>query len=214
MQLISPNFSDLLTPNIEIGKFPDGDSHVHIPLLAECKGQEVTIFHRLYPDQNNALVELLLILDALKYEGAKITVVAAYLPYARQDKQTLEGEIASAHVICNLLARSGCQKFVTFDCHFLNEVGQVQYGELLIQNLSMSGELIAHARKIFAGETFEIIGPDAGADYLVKGSGGTSLKKVRKAYENGKVDYRHIDTMEGEMAVKGKKVRILDHIVY
>src|SRR3989344_9294865 len=120
MQLISPNFSDLLEPNIEIGKFPDGDAHVRIPNLLECKGQEVMVFHRLYPKQNTSLVTLLLILDSLKQQSAKkITVITPYLPYARQDKKKLNGEVASAYVICDLLARAGCHKLVTFDCHFL-----------------------------------------------------------------------------------------------
>jgi ribose-phosphate pyrophosphokinase len=214
VRLISPNFSDLFVPNMEIGKFPDGDSHVRIPELARCKDQDVVIFHRLYPDQNSSLIELLLILDAVKFQGAKsITVVAPYLPYARQDKQTLDGEIASAHIICNLIARAGCGKLVTFDCHFLNEEGDFTHGELNIHNVSMRNELISHARQQFAGQEFEIIGPDDGAAYLVEKAGGKNLKKVRKNYEDNKIAYRHIDTMEGEFDVKNKNVLLLDDMI-
>lgn len=214
VKLISPNFGDIYNPNIEIGKFPDGDSHVRIPQLPLCANNDVIIFHRLYPNQNSSLIELLLILDSVKFQGAKsITVVAPYLPYARQDKQTLDGEIASAHVICNLLARAGCDKMVTFDCHFLNAEGEVKHGELLIHNFSMRDELIAHGRKEFGGEEFEVIGPDEGAAYLVKGKGGKNFKKVRKDYEENKIAYRNIDTMEGEFDVKGKNVLILDDMI-
>ncbi|MFI5206318.1 MAG: hypothetical protein ACHQVK_05250, partial [Candidatus Paceibacterales bacterium] len=59
VQLVSPNFSDLFEPNIEIGKFPDGDSHVRILPLPACQGSNVIVFHRLYPKQNTALVTLL-----------------------------------------------------------------------------------------------------------------------------------------------------------
>ena len=81
VRLVSPNFSDLFEPNIEIGKFPDGDSHVRISGLIDCKDREVIVFHRLYPKQNTSLVTLLLILDSLKEIGAKhISVVCPYLP--------------------------------------------------------------------------------------------------------------------------------------
>jgi len=214
MRVVSPNFSDLLLPNIEIGKFPDGDSHLRIPNLSSYNGKDIIVFHRLFPDQNNALVELLLILDALRHEKASsITVVSPYLPYARQDKKSLDGEIASAYVVCNLLARAGCTKFVTFDCHFLNEEGETKFGELLIRNISMSDSLIAHARQVFEGQPFEIIGPDDGANYLVKSSGGKSLKKVRKAYENGAIGYRHVDTMVGDFDVKDKNILLLDDMI-
>jgi ribose-phosphate pyrophosphokinase len=214
VHLVSPSFSDLFTPNVEMGKFPDGDSHVRIPKLAACREQDVAIFHRLYPNQNDGLIELLLMLDAVKHEGAKsITVVSPYLPYARQDKQTVDGEIASSHVICNLLASSGCTKLVTFDCHFLNEEGEVKYGDLHIKNISMSKDLTDHARKVFAGQPFEVVGPDAGAAYLVKGAGGKSLQKVRKSYENDKIAYRHIDTMEGDFDVRDQNILLLDDMI-
>jgi len=214
IKLVSPNFSDLFEPSIEAGKFPDGDTHVRIPGLAACKGQEVVILHRLYPNQNEALVELLLIMDAVRYQGAKkITVVSPYLPYARQDKQTVDGEIASAHVICNILAGAGCNRFVTFDCHFLNEEGDTVHGNLNITNISMSKQLIDQARKLFEGQPFEVIGPDDGAAYLVETSGGSTLKKVRKNYEGDKIAYRHIDSMEGKFDVKDKNVLLLDDMI-
>ena len=181
IHLISPNFSDIFTPNIEIGQFPDGDSHVKINPIAECKGAEVTVFHRLYPKQNTALVGLLLILDSLKEAGAKrVSVVAPYLPYSRQDKKKLNGEVASAFVVCNLLARAGCDKLVTFDCHFLNKEGAAEFGELKIENISMGKALVeyAKARRRFVGEACEVISPDMGANYLVKEHGGKSFKKV------------------------------------
>jgi ribose-phosphate pyrophosphokinase len=214
LHLVSPNFSDLFTPNVEVGKFPDGDSHVRIPSLSACRGQNVVIYHRLYPNQNDCLIELLLMLDAVKHEEAKsITVVSPYLPYARQDKQTVNGEIASSHVICNLLASSGCGKLVTFDAHFLNEEGEVKYGDLNILNVCLSKELIAHAKQSLGGQPFEVIGPDAGAAYLVKTAGGKNLKKVRKAYADNKIAYRHIETMEGDFDVRDKNILLLDDMI-
>src|SRR5581483_1040092 len=215
VQLVSPNFSDIFTPNIEIGEFPDGDSHVRIPSLLECKDHEVIVYHRLYPQQNTALVALLLILDSLKEIGAKsVTVVAPYLPYSRQDKKKLNGEVASAFVICNLLARAGCDMLVTVDCHFLNKPGPAEFGELKIENLSMGKELVELARRdCFGGEGCEVISPDAGANYLVAEHGGKSFKKVREEYQGDKINYRNVGSMEGDFDLKGKNVLILDDMI-
>lgn len=215
VQLVSPNFADIFTPNLEIGQFPDGDSHVRVPNIAECKDADVTVFHRLYPRQNTNLVGLLLILDSLKEVGAKhVSVVAPYLPYSRQDKKKLNGEVASAFVVCNLLARAGCDELITFDCHFLNQEGPAEFGELKIKNISMGKALVEYAKaNAFLGEPCEVISPDMGANYLVKDHGGKSYKKVRKEYEGEKIAYRDVGTMDGDFEVKDKNVLLLDDMI-
>lgn len=213
LKLVSPNFSDLLEPNIEIGKFPDGDAHVRILDLERYKNQEVLIYHRLYPKQNTSLVVLLLILDTLKDIGARTSVVAPYLPYARQDKTKLNGEVGSAKVICNLLARAGCQKLFVFDCHFLNAEGEHQFGELTIHNISMAQNLADQAKHYFKGETFEIVVPDAGAEYLIKDLGGRAFKKTRKEYDGDKVSYRDVESLSGDFDIADKNFLILDDMI-
>lgn len=215
VHLVSPNFSDLFEPNVEIGKFPDGDSHVRILPIAECKGSDVVVFHRLYPKQNTSLVTLLFILDSLKEVGAKnITVVCPYLTYSRQDKKKLNGEVASAFVVCGMLAKAGCDKLVTFDCHFLNKEGGAEFNGLPIENISMGKDLVAYAKDNgFAGEGFEVISPDMGANYLVKDHGGKSYNKVRKEYDGDKIHYRDIHEMDGDFDLAGKNVLLLDDMI-
>jgi ribose-phosphate pyrophosphokinase len=213
MLLVSPNFSDLFAPNIEIKKFPDGESYVRIPGSQNYAGQTVTVFHRLYPDQNQRLFELLLILDELSYHGCKVTVVSPYLPYSRQDKKVLEGEIPGGKVVCSLLAQAGCKKFITLDCHFLKEEGEFSHAELPIKNISMNAALIDHARDVFGDEPFEIIAPDQGAKYMVKNEGGSAMTKVREGYTGGAIIYREVETLEGTQDVDGKNVLILDDMI-
>lgn len=213
IKLVSPNFSDLLEPNIEIGKFPDGNIHIRIPNLEECAGKEVFLFHRLYPNQSDAFFELLQILQVLKEKKSKVILVSLYLPYARHDKAILAGEIASGSVTCRLIAQAGCEKLITFDCHFFNEVGEMNYEGLLIQNLSMGEELIAHAAKSFANEEFEVVGLDKGAAYFVKSHGNKFLQKSRKAFEGGKIGYRDIESLVCEFDVKGKNVLLIDDMI-
>lgn len=211
--LVSPNFKDIFPPNLEIGSFPDGDIHVHIPRVNRFRKKKVLLFHRLYPDQNKALLELFFILNILKSVKAEVVLVSPYLPYARQDKVFLEGESLSAKMVCQMIRQAGCQKLVTFDCHFLKKEGNVVWGSLPIKNISLSKELIARARSMCPGKKCEVIGPDEGAAYLVKGQGGKSMRKERRAYKNGKIGYRHIENMEYDFDVKGKNVLILDDMI-
>lgn len=214
IKLVSPNFGDIFEPNIEVGKFPDGDSHITIPLLPELSGKDVVLFHRLYPKQNTNLVVLLFILDAIKQAGAKsIEVVVPYLPYARQDKQKLPGEVTAAFSLCRTLALAGVNTLTTFDCHFLNKTGVQEFAGLQINNLSLGLKLVKKAAEYFKGEKFEVIGPDDGANYLVSAHGGQSLKKVRREYAHGKVGYRDVHEITGELNVADKNVLILDDII-
>ena len=212
LRLVSPNFADLMEPNIEIGNFPDGDSHVRISDFEKCKGKEVTVYHRLYPKQNTGLVVLLLILDTLKTVGAKPSVVIPYLPYARQDKTKLNGEAASAKAVCSLLARAGCEKLYTFDCHFLNSEGDHEFGGLNIHNISLAKALVKEAEKFFS-QPFEVVVPDAGAAYLVKDLGGKHFTKVRKEYQNDKIDYRDVESLTCDFDINGKNFLVLDDMI-
>jgi len=213
MYLISPNFPEIAQPNIEFKTFPDGDSYVRIQSLAACKGKDVSLFHRLYPDQNGAIFQAILLLNVLKKGGVKPVLVSPYLPYSRQDKIFLEGEALSAEILCGLLANAGAKKLVTLDCHFLKKEGEFVYGGLKIENISANRLLIEHAKSKLGAEALEIISPDEGANYLVSGFGGKSMKKVRGEYEKGKEAYRTVASMERSFEVKGKNVLIIDDMI-
>jgi ribose-phosphate pyrophosphokinase len=213
MNLVSPNFSDLMESNIEFKNFPDGDSYVLIENLSSCQGEEVNLFHRLYPDQNNSIFHAILLLDTLKRVGARTTLVTPYLPYSRQDKTFKEGEALSAQVLCSMLAHAGAQKLITLDCHFLKKEGEFEYGGLKIKNISANKLLIEHAKKILGEDELEIISPDQGANYLVSEFGGKSMTKVRGEYQEGNEAYRTIDKVEGNFDVEGKNVLIIDDMI-
>ncbi len=211
MRFVSPNFSDLLEPNIEMKTFPDGDDYV---LLPGIKKEDSTLFHRLYPNQDNALIQAVLMLDTLKRAGAPTTFVSPYLPYSRQDKTFKEGEALSAEIVCNILVNAGAKKLVTIDCHFLKKEGTFTYGGLEIENISANKLLIEHAMaKLQKAGEIEVIGPDVGARYLVEEFGGKSMEKKRGEYQEGGEAYRKIESIERTFEVKGKNILILDDMI-
>ncbi|VVC02847.1 Ribose-phosphate pyrophosphokinase [Candidatus Bilamarchaeum dharawalense] len=215
MYLIAPNFSDLMEPNIEFKTFPDGDSYVRINVIDKCQGEDVTLFHRLYPKQNTAIFNATQILHTLKRVGARVTLVSPYLPYSRQDKTFLMGESLSAQVLCKLLNDFGTVKLVTVDCHFLKKEGESEYSNLKIQNISANKMLVEHARKKVGLEPLEIISPDQGANYLISEFGGKSMSKVRGQYDStsGEEAYRSVQKVEREFDVEGKTILILDDMI-
>lgn len=206
---------------MEIRQFPDGDSYVRVPNAKEAMGKNAILFTRLYPNQDSAIFQTLLVLRALRENKARsITLVVPYLPYSRQDKTFKEGEVKSAEILCETLREQGVSHLITFDCHFLKREGEFEYGGLKITNLSMNKEIIGRAREIAGGE-LEIMSPDEGANYLVKEFGGSSMKKVRAGYgegegaaggEEGEI-YRGIGKMEMEKDVGGKCVLIIDDMI-
>ncbi len=213
MQLITPTFSDLMKPNVEVKVFPDGDSYVRIPDIKACQGEEVALFHRLYPQQDTSIFAALVLLDTLKRVGARVSLVSPYLPYSRQDKTFLEGEALSAQVLCRTLAAAGAERLVTLDCHFLKKEGDFEYSGLKIHNVSANKALVEHARKKIGLEDLQVISPDQGANYLVSEFGGKSMKKVRGEYDATKEAYRAVSQMERSFDVKGKNVLILDDMI-
>lgn len=212
VKLISPNFSDLISPNVEAKQFPDGENYVRIPELNKYREKEVTLFHRLYPNQDRMLIQALLLLNILKNIDAKVTLVSPYLPYARQDKIFLEGEPPSSEIICKILADAGANKLLTFDCHFLKKEGKFTYGGLDIENISMARFLVEHAEKKF-NDKFLIISPDVGASYMSKEFGGGHMEKVRGTYVEGQETYRKIDKLESDVDFKDKNVLIMDDMI-
>ncbi len=212
VNLVSPNFSDLFEPNIEIKQFPDGENYVRIPNLSKFRGKELVLLHRLYPDQDRMLMQALLLLNILKNIDANVTLISPYLPYARQDKIFLEGEPPSSEIVCKILADAGAKKLITFDCHFLKKEGAFTYGGLNIENLSMAKYLVEHAEKKFNSK-FLVITPDVGASYMSKEFGGAHMKKVRGGYAEGKEAYRRIDKLESDIDFRDKDILVMDDII-
>jgi|SRR3989344_826813 len=206
MKLITPCAADLGRPNVVIKHFADTESYVQIPHIESLKNKPITLYHRLYPEPEKRLFELLLILSKLEAKSCKL--FTPYLPYARQDRENKKGEAVSADVLCRLLKNAGVEKLITYDCHFLPKSGRFKRAGLKIENLSAGVELYKYAKKYFGSQSFVVVSPDEGASYFTKHAQDHSfqLKKVRK-------EHNHVHKIDGHADVKGKNVCILDDII-
>ena len=215
-KLITPYASDFGKANITIKHFPDTESYVLIPQIKSLKNKKVAIYHRLYPEPDKRIFELLLILSRVIKETKQIELFVPYLPYARQDRENKVGEAVSADVLCGLLKNFGVKKLLTYDCHFLPKPGNFVRNGLKIENRSAGKELLAHAKKYFGKEKFVVISPDEGASYFTENAQGFSLKKKRKRNrEHGlETEIHSIESeVNAEENIRGKNICILDDII-
>jgi ribose-phosphate pyrophosphokinase len=110
---------------------------------------------------NDALMELLLMIDALRRASAsRITAVMPYYGYAKQDKKTKGREPISAKVVANLLKITGAKRLVTMDLH----AAQIQgFFDMPVDNLMAMPTLCNYLKKLgFYDDNVVVVSPDAG----------------------------------------------------
>lgn len=105
----------------ELGKssvtqFSDGEIQIHIE--ESVRGSEVFVVQSTSEPTNERLMELLIMIDALKRASASmINVVIPYYSYARQDRKARSREPITARLIANLLEKAGATRILTIDFH-------------------------------------------------------------------------------------------------
>lgn len=189
--------------------FPDGELYVKVESPEELAGKDVLVVSTMYPRQLESLFKTLMIVNAALNAGAKrILLVAAYLPYARQDKVFLPGEPVSGCIVTKTLRSAGVGFLATVDVHS-TKVLECYEGPYL--NVLVSDLLVEHALKYL--ENPVVIAPDKGAleraSYAAKKLGLESDYLVKQRDRvTGEVSYA-----PRELSVSGRDVVIVDDII-
>jgi ribose-phosphate pyrophosphokinase len=99
-----------------VGKFSDGESAINIGEVV--RGSDVFVIQSTCTPVNDNLIELLIIIDALKRASAgRITAVMPYFGYARQDRKARARDPISAKLVANLITVAGADRVLTMDLH-------------------------------------------------------------------------------------------------
>ncbi|QDX91968.1 ribose-phosphate diphosphokinase [Brevibacterium sp. JNUCC-42] len=102
--------------NMETARFSDGECQ--IKLNESVRGSDVFIIQPTCAPVNEHLMELLVMVDALKRASAKsINVVIPYYGYARQDRKARSRDPITAKLVANLIETAGAQRVITMDLH-------------------------------------------------------------------------------------------------
>lgn len=138
--------------------FSDGETWVEIQ--ENVRGADVFVIQPTCFPANEHLMELLIIIDALKRASAdRITAVIPYYGYARQDRKVSPRTPISSKLVADLITAAGAHRVLTMDLH----AGQIQgFFNIPVDHLFAKPVLIDFLKKKFAHDKIVVVAPDAG----------------------------------------------------
>jgi ribose-phosphate pyrophosphokinase len=140
-----------------IDKFSDGETYVQI--LENVRGGDVFLIQPTCDPVNEHLLQLLLLIDALKRASARrITVVVPYFGYARQDRKDRPRVPISSKLVADLLTTAGADRALVVDLH----APQIQgFFNIPVDHLFASPVLVGHFKELNLPD-LTVVSPDAG----------------------------------------------------
>ena len=196
--------------NAEVGAFSDGENFVSI--YETVRGSDVFVVQSTSSPVNDNLMELLIMIDALKRASAgRITAVIPYFGYARQDRKTKPRDPISAKLVANLITRAGADRVLTMDLH----ANQIQgFFDIPVDNLLGNPIFTNYLHDRFAGQEEDVIvvSPDVGSVARARAFAqklGMGLAIVDKRRQ--KANSSEVMNIIGD--VRGKKVILFDDMV-
>jgi ribose-phosphate pyrophosphokinase len=141
----------------QVKRFSDGEINVEID--ESVRGMDVFVVQSTCPPVNDHLMELLILMDALKRASAeRINAVIPYYGYARQDKKVLPRAPISAKLVADLITAAGASRILTVELH----ASQIQgFFNIPVDHLYASSILAEYMKDRFQGDIV-IVSPDAG----------------------------------------------------
>ncbi len=146
--------------NASVGRFSDGE--IQVEIRENVRGLDTFVIQSTCADANQNLMELLIMIDALKRASAgSISAVIPYYGYARQDRKVASRSPITAKLVADLIEAAGATRVISMDMH----AGQIQgFFNIPFDHLYANPVLLDHMRRRFEGGTQEvvIVSPDAG----------------------------------------------------
>ena len=141
----------------EVKRFSDGE--INVDIGENVRGADVFIVQSTCPPVNDHLVELLILMDALKRSSAKrVTAVIPYYGYARQDRKVLPRAPITAKLVADLLTAAGVSRVLTMDLH----AGQIQgFFNIPVDHMYAAPVMLEYIKANWDNEIV-LVSPDAG----------------------------------------------------
>ena len=191
----------------KVGAFSDGEIQVEIE--ESVRGMDTFLIQPTCPPVNQNLMELLIMLDALKRaSAARITVVMPYYGYARQDRKVTPRAPISAKLVADLMEVAGASRILAMDLH----VGQIQgFFDIPVDHLYALPVQLDYFKHV-TGEIV-VVSPDAGgverAREFAKRLKNASIAIIDKRREQANVS--KVMHIVGD--VRGKVAILLDDMI-
>jgi ribose-phosphate pyrophosphokinase len=143
---------------LEVVRFSDGELSVEIG--ENVRGRDIFVVQSTSSPGNDHLMELLIVLDALKRSSAwRITAVIPYFGYARQDRKLKPRVPITAKLIADLLTTAGAHRVLTMDLH----AGQIMgFFNVPVDNLYALPMMLPYLKQRYGKKDITIVSPDVG----------------------------------------------------
>jgi ribose-phosphate pyrophosphokinase len=185
-----------------VSTFSDGETWVEIK--ENVRGMDVFIIQSTCVPINTSLMELLIMIDAMKRASAdRITAVIPYYGYARQDRKAEPRTPITAKLIADLITTAGASRMLSVDLH----AGQIQgFFNIPVDNLYAQPILLEYIRTKYSENKLVVVSPDTGgvvrARAFAKKLGAyLAIVDKRRDAPNESEVMNLIGNVEGKMAI-------------
>lgn len=190
-----------------VGRFSEGE--IRVKINENVRGKDVFVVQPTCPPVNETLMELLIMIDALKRASAqRITAVIPYFAYARQDRKDQPRVPITAKLVANLLTVAGASRVLTMDLH----AGQIQgFFDIPLDHLFAVGVFIDYITKLKLKEPV-VVSPDVGGIKMAR------AYAKRLSADLAIIDKRRLSPEAAEVMhilgeVEGKNIIIVDDLI-
>ena len=190
-----------------VTRFSEGE--IRVKINENVRGKDVFVIQPTCPPSNDNLMELLIMIDALKRSSAqRITAVMPYFGYARQDRKDQPRVPITAKLVADLLTVAGANRVLTMDLH----AGQIQgFFNIPVDHLFAVGVFIDYFSELKLNDVV-VVSPDVGGIKMARAYAkrlSASLAIIDKRRESPeKTEAMHI---LGD--VEGKDAIIIDDLI-
>lgn len=151
-------YLDVPLASCQVRRF--ADQEIFVEIQENVRGEDVFVIQPTSYPANDHLMELLIIIDALRRSSARrITAVIPYFGYARQDRRASGRTPISAKLVANLITEAGADRVLTLDLH----AGQIQgFFDIPTDNLFAAPVMTRDIKERYATDNVMVVSPDVG----------------------------------------------------
>lgn len=205
--------SVLGTELLPMSAYDFANGEIYVRSGESVRGKDVFVIQSHPAPMNNWLMEQLIMVDSMKRASARrITVVAPFYPYARQDKKGRGREPISARLVADMYKTAGADRIMSVDLH----TAQIQgFFDGPVDHLFAIPLLADHIRSIVGDDAVTVVSPDTGrvrvAEQWAERLGGAPLAFVHKSRDLTVPNQAVSKTVVGQ--VEGRTCVLIDDMI-
>ncbi len=197
--------------SISIKPFADGELYVQIQ--ESVRGFDVFLVQATHPPVNENLMELLIIIDALRRASARsINVIMPYYGYARQDRKAAGREPITSKLVAKLIGEAGADRVLCLDLHSDQIIG---FFDVLVDHVYAAPVIIDYIKRFINTEDLIIVSPDVGGVARARGYakriGDVPIAIVDKRRHHDRQNSVEVMNVIGD--IEGKTAILIDDLI-